>query len=135
VGVLAGRPEGKSPLVRPRLRWEDMVTVNLQEVGWRAWTESIWLWMDRWQVPMDVIMKVLYDLGGACSMNGERRGEYRVLVGKPGEIDHLEDPDTNGRIILRWIFRKWDGVALAGSIWPIVGMVVGCDEHSNESII
>jgi len=24
------------------------------------------------------------------------------------ERDHLEDPDVNGRIILRWIFRKWD---------------------------
>jgi hypothetical protein len=21
----------------------------------------------------------------------------------------LEDPDVDGRIILRWIFRKWDG--------------------------
>ena len=21
---------------------------------------------------------------------------------------HLEDPDVNGRIILGWIFRKWD---------------------------
>jgi len=43
--VLAGRPEGKCSLVRPRLRWEDKVTVNLQEVGWRAWTGSIWLRM------------------------------------------------------------------------------------------
>jgi hypothetical protein len=25
------------------------------------------------------------------------------------ERDHLEDPDVDGRIILSWIFRKWDG--------------------------
>ena len=41
--------------------------------------------------------------------------------GNLGEIDHLGDPDINGRIILRWIFRNWDGVALAGSIWHSIG--------------
>ena len=27
------------------------------------------------------------------------------------EIEHMEDPVVDGRIILRWIFRKWDGRA------------------------
>jgi len=32
---------------------------------------------------------------------GEERGKLR-------ERDHLENPGLDGRIILRWIFRKWD---------------------------
>ena len=40
---------------------------------------------------------------------GERRGVYRVLVGKLEGKDHLEDPGVDGRIILRQIFRKWTG--------------------------
>jgi hypothetical protein len=40
---------------------------------------------------------------------GERRGVYRGLVGKPEGRDLLKDPGVGGRIILKWIFRKWDG--------------------------
>jgi hypothetical protein len=39
---------------------------------------------------------------------GERRGVYRVLVGSLWDRDHFEDPGVDGRIILRWIFRKWE---------------------------
>ena len=31
--VLAGKPEGKRPLGRPRHRWEDNIKMDLREVG------------------------------------------------------------------------------------------------------
>jgi len=49
-------------------------------------------------------------MGGACSTYMERRGAYSVLVGQLKERAHLEDPGIDGRVLLRMIFRKWDGV-------------------------
>ena len=37
------------------------------------------------------------------------------------EKDHLENSNIDGRIILRWIFRKWDGEAWTGLIWLRIG--------------
>jgi hypothetical protein len=37
------------------------------------------------------------------------------------ERDRLEDPGVDGRIILRWIFRKWVVRAWAGSMWLRIG--------------
>jgi len=48
---------------------------------------------------------------------GERRGVYKVLVGKSEGRDHLGEPDFDGMIILRWIFRKWDVGVWTGSSW------------------
>jgi hypothetical protein len=41
--ILVGRPEGRRPLGRTMRRWEDNIKMDLQEVGWGAWTGLIWL--------------------------------------------------------------------------------------------
>jgi len=48
---------------------------------------------------------------------GERRVVYRVLVGKLEGNNHFGDPFVDGRIILRWIFRKWDVGVRTRSSW------------------
>jgi hypothetical protein len=54
----------------------------------------------------------------------ERRGVYMVLVWKHGGRDHLEELDVDGRTILQWIFKKWDGEGVwIGLIWLRVGTV------------
>jgi hypothetical protein len=35
--------------------------------------------------------------------------------------DHLGDQGVVGRIILRWVFRKWDVEVGTGSSWLIIG--------------
>jgi hypothetical protein len=39
----------------------------------------------------------------------ERRGAYRILVGRLEEGGHLGDPSIDGRIVLNWTFKKWGG--------------------------
>jgi len=49
----------------------------------------------------------------------------RALVGKPEKQNHLEDPGVDERIILRWIFRRWNVRAWTGLIWLRRGTVGG----------
>jgi hypothetical protein len=41
--VLVGKPEGKRPLVRPSLRWEDGIWMDLGEIGLGVWIGLDWL--------------------------------------------------------------------------------------------
>ena len=52
---------------------------------------------------------------------GERRDVYRVLLEKPEAKNHLEGPGVDGRIIIRWIYRKWDAGAWTASSWIRIG--------------
>jgi hypothetical protein len=41
------------------------------------------------------------------------------------EWDHLGDTGVDGRIILRWIFSKWDVELWTGSSWLRIGTYGG----------
>jgi len=41
--VLVGKPEGKKSLRSSRFKWEDIIKLDLQELGWGAWTGLICL--------------------------------------------------------------------------------------------
>ena len=53
-------------------------------------------------------------------------------LGNLKERDHLGDPGIDGRMILRWNFRKWDVGVSTGLSWLRVGTAVGACECGNE---
>jgi hypothetical protein len=57
--VLVGRPEGKRPLGRPRLRWEDNIKLDLREIGIDA-VNWIRLAQDRvqWRAFVNTVMNL-----------------------------------------------------------------------------
>jgi len=57
--VLVGKPEGKRALGRPRRRWEDTITMDIQEVGcggmdWIDLPQN----RDRWWALVNAVMNV-----------------------------------------------------------------------------
>jgi hypothetical protein len=57
--ILLRKPEGKRPLGRPRLRWENNIKMDIQEVGFGGMD-----WMelaqdtDRWRVLVNAVMNL-----------------------------------------------------------------------------
>ena len=54
-----GKPEGKRPPGRPRLRWEDNIKVDFQEVGCGGmeWID-VAQGRDRWRALVNAVMKL-----------------------------------------------------------------------------
>ena len=57
--VLVGKPEGKRPRGRPKRRWEDNTSMDLQEVGcggmdWIVLAQD----RDRWRVLVSAVMNL-----------------------------------------------------------------------------
>jgi hypothetical protein len=56
----------------------------------------------------------------------------QVLVVESQGRGHLEDPYLDGRIILRWISRKWKGGARTGLLWLKIGTGGGIFSKSGK---
>ena len=54
--LLVGKPEGKRPFGRPRLRWEDNIKMDLQEGGidWIKLAQD----RDKWQALVNAVMNL-----------------------------------------------------------------------------
>jgi hypothetical protein len=63
--------------------------------------------------------------GWSCSTYGDSRVYIGFWWGNLMERDHLKGPGLDGRIILRWIFRKSDVGEQTGSIWFMTGTGAG----------
>jgi hypothetical protein len=48
---------------------------------------------------------------------GDRRGVYRVFVGKPQGINQLGRPKCRWDYIIKMDLKQWDGEAWAGVNW------------------
>jgi hypothetical protein len=57
--VLVKKPEGKRPLGRTRLRWEDNIKMDLQEacLGGMDWIDAV-LVRDSWRAFLNAVMNI-----------------------------------------------------------------------------
>jgi hypothetical protein len=54
---------------------------------------------------------------GNMANMGDRRGAYRVFVGRSKGKNHLENLGIDEGIILKWILKKWDWEVWTALIW------------------
>jgi hypothetical protein len=56
--ILVRRPEGRRPPERPRLRWDDNIKMDLQEVGWGMDWIELAQDRDRWRALVNGVMNI-----------------------------------------------------------------------------
>ena len=66
------------------------------------------------------------EMGRTCSTNG---AEERCIQGFG---DDLEDSGVDGKVILKWVFEKWDGGHRLGRSGTGYGRVADCCECGDE---
>jgi hypothetical protein len=84
--ILVGKPEGRRPLRRPRLRWVDNINMDLREIGWDG-VDWVDLTQDRdqWRALGNTMMnlRLPYNAGkflSGCTIGGfSRRAQFRKL--------------------------------------------------------
>jgi hypothetical protein len=64
-------------------------------------------------------------LGGTCRTLGENLNACRFWWGNLKERDYLENLVIDGRVIVKYILKKWDGRVLTGLIWLRIGPSCG----------
>jgi hypothetical protein len=65
------------------------------------------------------------EMGGTCSTYGGGKAYKGFRWGNLRVRDHLGDRGLDGRIILRWVFRKWDLGVWTRSSWFWIRTVGG----------
>ena len=101
---------------------------------------SIYIYMreevtGEWRILHNEELSDLYSLRNVVRVVKSRRMRWAGHVARMGrgevytgfwlanlrERVYWGDPDVDGRIILRWIFRKWEGVVGTGWSWLRIG--------------
>jgi hypothetical protein len=121
------------------LREESRLRVFENRVLWRICGPQRDGVTRKWRKIHKEELKDLYSSPSAVRMIKSRRMKWAGHVARMGRVkmytgfwwrnlkerDHLEDPDVDGRKILRWFFRKWDVGPRTVSIWLRIEMSGG----------
>jgi hypothetical protein len=100
--ILVGKPEGKSPLGRPRRKWVDDIQIDLREIGWDGMD---WINLaqdsDQWMALSNTMMnlRVPSNAGkflSSCTIGSfSRRAQLRKNVSKLQSIRGVEKVIVN----------------------------------------
>jgi hypothetical protein len=56
--MYTGRPEGKRPLWKPRLRWQDNIKIHIKEI---VWEDADWIHLAHsWDICLALVQVVLH---------------------------------------------------------------------------